>query len=72
MDRMMLNVYVLPTEENLPPRAILFEGETPNAQNARVSVWSADVGTWTLEGVPLNTSLADIITGHARSLGVDL
>lgn len=77
-----VNIYILPSEPNLPPRAVLFEEtedevELPDGGKATVAkgvqvTWSYDMGTWGSAGVPLPSDMADAITAHARSLGVDL
>lgn len=68
-------VYILPTEEGVPPRALLIKQILPGigvATGDDVAVWTADVGTWTLHGMPLPQAAADAITAQARELGVDL
>lgn len=74
----MPNIYVLPTEENLPPRAVLFEGpmmmmasDEGTAIAGTLAMWSADIGTWVVNDIPLPQELADAITAHAKDLGVE-
>lgn len=65
-------IYVLPTEQGKPPQAVIGapmgEGETIMGV---VSIWSADMGSWTVEGIPVPEDLSDAITEHAKSLGVE-
>jgi len=65
-------IYVLPTEEGKPPRAILIDPtqESPQPIEAPMLIWSRDMGTWTQGGVPVPQELADTCTEHAKSLGV--
>lgn len=66
-------IYVLPTEENIPPRAILGSLDEEESTITGVQVlWSNDIGTWaTPDGLPVPPELAEMITGHAKSLGVE-
>lgn len=71
-------IYVLPTEENLPPRAVLFDPsevlvgtEEGLLVAGTLSTWSRDLGTWVIGDLPLPQELADRITEHAKSLGVE-
>lgn len=73
----MVTIYVLPTEEGYPPRAILgqaeSEDEVPDVGDTMfgdVAVWTGDLGCWTMHGTPLPKDLSDTISDHARSLGV--
>lgn len=70
----MTGIYVLPTEEGLPPRAILTD-DTDVQLGDRIEgtlvVWSRDSGVWELNGVPLPSELGGAITAHAVSLGVE-
>ena len=82
----MTTIYVLPTEEGLPPRAILSDGMilTPDggvaAINPTAVTYSEEEETWVMDdpddpdqGVAaLPDDIAEVITEHARSLGVDL
>jgi hypothetical protein len=78
-------IYVMPTEEGLPPRAILgrFEVEDEEAvqeldpspqemlESAQtVAVYSGDMGCWTIGGQPVDPTLAEKISAHAHDLGV--
>lgn len=72
------NIYVLPTEENLPPRAVLFDGPMVVMDSdeglivaGTLSTWSSDIGAWTVGGLPLPQELSEAITAHAKSLGVE-
>jgi hypothetical protein len=76
-------IYVLPTQEKMPPRALLYdelpvtlmsEGETILTAGVGMAVtWSNDMGVWVgSDGIPLPPEVGEVITEHARSLGVDL
>lgn len=72
------SVYVLPTEAGQPPRALLMEGdqqqridETGVAGPGTLAVWSADTGSWCVAGNPLAQEFSEVITNHAKSLGVE-
>lgn len=73
MEMNMVSIYVLPTEVGMPPRALLFEGEMPTGDEARgmVTTWSADLGTWVMDSMPVPEPLAEAITQHAKNLGVE-
>ena len=62
-------IYVLPTEEHLPPRAVLLEDE--QADGGPLVTWSHDSGTWMLGELPVPPELGEAITAHARALGVE-
>lgn len=69
------SIYVLPTEENIPPRAIIGQ-IVPTQGGAAITgvqaTWSHDVGTWVNEeSIPFPQELADMITEHAKALGVE-
>lgn len=66
----MVSIYVLPTEAGLPPRAIVGAASNDTIEGVVVT-WSADLGAWTLEGLPIPNELGEAITDHAKSLGVD-
>jgi len=74
-------LYVLPTEEGMPPRCLMGhvehnEGEefrvpTPaEVDESEMAVFSSDSGCWTLAGTPLPPELSELISDHARMLGV--
>jgi len=71
-------IYVFPTEEGKPPRALLAnaqmiaEDEEPVglAVGADVATWSADTGAWMLNGLPVPPELSAAISEHAADLGV--
>jgi len=69
-----VDFFVMPTEEGLPPRALVGEiFALPGAiaiENATMAVWTADVGAWCVEGVPVPEELGEHITERARELGV--
>jgi hypothetical protein len=68
----MTAIYVLPTEAGLPPRAVLGEPVLGGKMVVgTIAMWTADMGCWTLNGVPLPPELSDTITEHAKSLGVE-
>src|SRR3954464_5352813 len=76
-------IYVLPTEEGLPPRAMVGQPvagivEGPDGEPAvaegiagELCVWSADMGAWMANGVPVPTVLGDALTQRAKELGVE-
>jgi hypothetical protein len=64
-------IFVLPTEVGYPPRAVLGEPVLDgDVIVGAVAMWTADLGCWTLNGVPLPPDVSDTITEHAKSLGV--
>lgn len=70
----VISIFVLPTEEGQPPRAILANGEIVRRAMLTGSIvtWSRDLGAWvSTEGMPLPPDLGDDITEHAKSLGVE-
>jgi hypothetical protein len=72
---MPMSIYVLPTEENVPPTAILIMGMalTPDGlvPMGEAVTWSQDMGTWMREeGTPVDADLGKAITEHAKELGV--
>jgi len=73
----MTQIYVLPSEPNTPPRALIGEIEMDTEEGkitctGVMAVWSFDVGTWTVDGAPaLPQELCDAITAHAKDLGVE-
>lgn len=66
----VVSIYVLPTEEGMPPRAVIGE-DMGDTISGSVAVWTADMGTWTMGGIPLPQELAEAISAHAGSLGVE-
>lgn len=62
----MFGIYILPTEEGLPPRALLIPiiGDV-------IAVQYLD-GNWTIENEPVPADLDEAITQHALSLGVEM
>lgn len=70
-----LTIYVLPSEPNLPPRAVIgtpFEVDGGLVLAGEVVTWSTDSGTWTTsQGLPVPNDLAESITAHAKELGVE-
>ena len=74
----MAQIYVLPTEEGFPPRAVVAEqmAMTPIglvAEGGAMLTWSADVGTWVAEGgIPVPEELGAAVTERCRELGVEM
>jgi len=73
---MDVSIYVLPTEEDRPPRAVLHTGpvddEAEGVVTRVVVTWSRDMGTWlSPDGLPVPSELAEAITTHAKNLGVE-
>lgn len=70
----MITIYVLPSEPNMPPRAAIIEAapldDDAMVVSETVATWSADMGAWIVDGVPLPQELCEAITEHAKSLGV--
>jgi hypothetical protein len=62
-------IYVLPTEEGKPPRALVGEAVQGALMGVQVE-WSGEDGRWKFDGEPLEDELSEAITEHARSLGV--
>lgn len=73
----MFTIYVLPTEEGLPPRAVLIPlaisepGEPMVALGLPVAVAYEDE-CWRIDGEPVPEDANEAITQHAESLGVVL
>lgn len=66
-----IGIYVLPTEEDLPPRAA-FVIEVAPGMTAAVGGASYTDGAWRYpDGREVEEGLADAITEHAESLGVE-
>jgi len=73
-------IFVLETEEQMPARALLGMADVEEGDEAdlrpsdvemdTMAVWSADVGAWTVAGVPVDSQLNEMISAHAASLGV--
>ena len=77
----VMSIYVLETEENLPPRAILglvdpdsisedIEIVTVGPMMGPLAVFTGDMGCWTVAGEALPPELSGAISAHAASLGV--
>lgn len=63
----VLSIYVMPTEEGLPPRALVQTGDgTPLS-----AVYEDEKEAWTIEGEEVPDELSQAITDHARNLGVE-
>jgi hypothetical protein len=72
-----VSVYVLPTQPGRPPQACLFEAPDEVPEGGAVEVdamlvtWSPDMGAWVNPAsVPLPAEIGEVITEHAKSLGV--
>ena len=66
-----VGIYVLPTEEDKPPRAAFVVEVAPGIQTAVGGAQYTD-GAWRYEdGREVEDELADEITAHAESLGVE-
>lgn len=69
------SAYVLPSEPGLPPRALLMERETELEEGEQIegvlATWSADMGMWTVAGMPIPQEFGESLTEHAKSLGVE-
>jgi len=76
MTETITSIYVLPTEEGMPPRALLSEIDPEHPPTVGdmvpsvIAVFSNDVGRWTLGGLPLPDEVNQAITEHAANLGV--
>jgi hypothetical protein len=71
-----LGIYVLPSEPNVPPTAVIAEVIIPAADgvmaiNGATAIWNADMGAWCIEGNPVPQEVGDAITAHAKALGVE-
>lgn len=68
----MADIYVLPTEKNAPVTALVGT-VAGGAMFGTLAFWSSDSGTWlwTTNGQPVERELAEAITAHAKSLGVE-
>lgn len=94
MDMQVQGIFVLPTVEGVPPRALLLgegcpldsaeaaaesdaeavgwgEGVRFEFAQGVMATWSADVGCWTLAGMPLGAELSEAITERAKQLGME-
>lgn len=70
-------IYVMPTEEGKPPRALLaqdiveVDGGMMAVGVAVQAVWSSDSGAWFVDGEPIDPEIGEAITNHAKELGVE-
>jgi hypothetical protein len=62
-------VYVLPTEEGLPHRALLMD---PAVEVPVAAVYNEEEEVWQIDGNSVTDDMSELITEHARSLGVDI
>lgn len=66
-----VGIYVMPTEEGLPPRAVFITEVLPGME-APVGGAAYTDGAWRYQdGTEVEQELADAITAHAESLGVE-
>lgn len=70
-----VSVYVLPHRPPNPPRAMLLTkiGDAPEGpafDTGTVAVWSRDSAAWYVDGLPLDGQTSELITQHAKDLGV--
>lgn len=66
-------IYVLPSEENMPARAIIGPAavwEQVGAPVGLMATWSADTGCWQVEGDSIPPELGAAITERCRELEV--
>jgi len=78
-------IFVLPTEDGMPPRAVLGQVEVEDdteyepeevstiealERGETMATFSNDAGCWVLGGAPLPEDLSKAISDHAASLGV--
>lgn len=68
----MMSIYVLPTEEGLPPRAVFLTEVAPGVQMPVGGVAYTDDAWRDQNGNAVDDELAEAITEHAESLGVEL
>lgn len=62
-----IGIYVMPTEEEMPPRAVFI---TPSKQVVGGAVYLDDAWRYP-DGTEVPEELAEAITDHAESLGVE-
>lgn len=76
----MISIYVMPTEEGKPPRAILYSMPVETIEDARalstvegaLATWSRDMGVWQMpDGTIVPEDIGNAITEHAKNLGVE-
>lgn len=66
-----VGIYILPTEEGLPPRAAFIVPVAPGVEAAVFGAQYTD-GAWRYpDGSEIEQELADAITKHAEELGVE-
>ena len=69
--RIIASIYVLPTEEGRPPRAVVGEQAIDGFVGLPVQyVHDDDRWIWEANGQPVPDDLGEAITSHARWLGV--
>lgn len=70
-NQQQMGIYVMPTEEDLPPRAAFLVEMAPGIQTQVGGAAYID-GAWRYQnGEEVDQELADAITAHAESLGVE-
>lgn len=67
----VVSIFVLPSVPYTPPRACVGRHIPGVGLVGPVAIWSHDIGTWVMEGVPVEPDLAEAITEHAKDLGVE-
>ena len=66
-----VGIYVLPTEEELPPRAVFLQELSPGVQVSIGGAAYVDDAWRYPDGNEVEDDLAQAITEHAESLGVE-
>lgn len=66
-----VSIYVLPTEEGLPPRAVFLTDVAPGIQGVLGQVAYVDDAWRDADGNEVEEEIAQAITAHAESLGVE-
>ncbi|MGA2928485.1 MAG: hypothetical protein ABSG43_21330 [Solirubrobacteraceae bacterium] len=70
-----LGIYILPTVRGIPPRAVLTTVSPEELVRSRsvpgmMAIWTADQGSWMVEGEAIPEEISNAITAQAKSLGV--
>ena len=66
-----ISIYVMPTEEDLPPRALFLLEVMPGMQQPVGGAAYTDDAWRYPDGSEVEEELAEAITAHAESLGVE-
>lgn len=67
----MVSIYVLPTEEDMPPRAVFLAEVFPGVQSPIGGAAYIDDAWRYPNGAEVEDELAEMITTHAEELGVE-